>query len=410
MEIRTCTAADEEVIKALWSYCFEGETDPWFQWYFKKLYTPERVLAGEEGGKIACNLHRRPYRLFVRGAEVPTDYIVGVATHPAARGRGYGTKLLQGAFRMAKEENKGVVILMPSAASYYYPQGFSFYAHQWKRSGAPENLVRPGMKPLPAGLVSAGKEWKILDTVYKKYVKGRNGWTIRDEESWKNHMEAQFCDGGFIAAVEDKNGPAGYIFYHLAERKMQVSEMAFSSEEGRLGLYAYMAGHRGSIDECEWYEPLDDRDFLYWNDGAEHTFIENKTFPYMMGRITDPVTAFEGLSCPSDLNGVISFELADEFLPENSGIYSLIAENGKIHAVKYGESKLTDKAEGNKNPPPSFTTDSGTLAQLFFGTLSLRESESSGKIMWTDGADRESVLKTADAMLPKQNNWINEWY
>lgn len=40
----------------------------------------------------------------------------------------------------------------------------------------------------------------------------------------------------------------------------------------------------------------------------------------MMGRVTDPVMAFDGLPC-KEMKGFLSFQLADEFLPENSGIY-----------------------------------------------------------------------------------------
>lgn len=88
MKIRKASASDTEDVKALWAYCFEKPTDPFFQWYFKDLYTPETVLLGEENGQAACDLHRRPYTMSVRGRRFDTDYIVGVATHPAARGRG----------------------------------------------------------------------------------------------------------------------------------------------------------------------------------------------------------------------------------------------------------------------------------------------------------------------------------
>ena len=53
MKIRKCSRTDEKDIRALWSYCFEREDDPWFRWYFRELYRPEDVLAGEEAGKIA---------------------------------------------------------------------------------------------------------------------------------------------------------------------------------------------------------------------------------------------------------------------------------------------------------------------------------------------------------------------
>ncbi len=418
MKIRKCDGRDEKEIKALWSYCFEGENDPWFRWYFSELYHPEEVLAGEENGKIACDLHRRPYEIFLRGARIPVDYIIGVATHPAARGQGYASELLRGAFHMAVKEDKGAVLLMPSAASYYYPLGFSFYAHQWKRSASPERLAPLGSHAVSAGSVTTAEEWELLAGVYQAYVKDRNGWAYRDEASWKKHIEAQLCDGGYIAVVNDGKGPAGYIFYHLSDRKLVASEMAFTGDAGRKGLYAYMADHRGSVDECTWYEPFDDRHFLYWQDGAEHTYIKNSTFPYMMGRITDPVIAFDGLPCDETLDGFISFHLIDEFLPKNSGIYVLSAEEGLIYAVKYDVfytlklhiEDISGVKIGNKIPEPAFTISAGALSQLYFGALSLRELSDLGQIEWLDGGDREKTLEVADKMLPVQKTWINEWY
>ena len=123
--------------------------------------------------------------------------------------------------------------------------------------------------------------------------------------------------------------------------------MAYASDAGRKGLYAYMAGHRGSVDECVWYEPFDDRAFFYWQNGAEHTYIHNASFPTMMGRVTDPV---------------------------------LSAKEGRIYAVKYDVfytlklhiEDISGVKLGNKIPEPDFTMTAGALAQLFFGALSLR--------------------------------------
>lgn len=130
--------------------------------------------------------------------------------------------------------------------------------------------------------------------------------------------------------VYDGSGPAGYLFYSIDDRTLMASEMAWSSEAGQRGLYAYMAGHLGSVDRCRWYEPMDDRSYLFWADGAEHTYIRNRTFPYMMARVTDPAAAFTGAAAAAE--GTVSFRLDDGFLPELSGAYTLRTENGVIRA------------------------------------------------------------------------------
>ena len=90
----------------------------------------------------------------------------------------------------------------------------------------------------------AGRNWP---GVYDAYTRGRNGFTLRDEKSWKSHIHGQLLDG-FIALVYDEKGPAGYMFYSLADRRLIVTEMAFDSEkwkEGTLCLYGRPSGIRG---------------------------------------------------------------------------------------------------------------------------------------------------------------------
>lgn len=419
MKIRKASASDAEEVKALWAYCFEKPSDPFFQWYFQELYTPETVLLGEEKGQAACDLHRRPYRMSVRGASFDTDYIVGVATHPACRGRGYASELLRGAFHMAANEGKPFVLLMPSAASYYLPMGFGFFVHQWERKSSPEHLAPLGKKAFACRVLTGVEGWQDLASVYDAYTKGRNGFTLRDEASWRSHIEGQLKDG-YIALVYDEKGPAGYLFYSLNDRSMIVTEMAFANESGRKGLYAFMAGHRGSMDECIWYEPLDDTSFRYWEDGAEHTYIKNRSFPYMLSRLTDPVTAFDGLSCGKGLDGSIAFQLVDSFLPDNSGIYVLRAADGKISALKEDVfyslkchiEEISGVRLGEDIPEPSFCINAGSLAELFMGAADLSELSRLEKIKWltADEKEQERALSFTDALLPKQKNWINEWF
>lgn len=251
---------------------------------------------------------------------------------------------------------------MPSAASFYLPLGFGFYCHQWARSAAPEKLSLLGKRAARVKAISSADEWQELSSVYDAYTGNRNGYALRDEASWRRHIEAALLEG-YGALVYDGAGPCGYLFYTISDRKLVASEMAFSSETGRRGLYAFLAAHQGSVRECLWYEPLDDTSYRTWPDGAEHCYIENRTLPFMLGRIVDPVAAFDGLSCDSRLRAALAFRLTDAFLPENSGIYVLCAEGGCIHARK---EDISGAALREHSPQPSFTLSASALAEWFF--------------------------------------------
>ena len=419
MQFRRATEADRKSIEALWAYCFEKPDEPFFQWYFSRVCQMDDVVVAEENQHIAADLHLRPYTLNLRGNSMPVDYMVGVATHPAARGRGIASKLLKNAFRISRSRGKSAVILMPSDASFYMPLGCSFYVQQWERSAAPEWLARIGEKPEKAMTVSSPDEWHILASVYEKFTERRNGFTQRNEKTWRTFIEGQLNEG-YIAVTGDETGPTGYLCYGIDGRRLIANEMAYVSDRGRRGLYAFMAGHRGSIDRCTWYEPLDDCSFYYWPNGAEHTYIENRTFPFMMARITDPVGVIDGLPCEKQIHGEYSFQLVDPVLSENNGIYMVRAEEGEIHALQddiFYKLRLhiedTSGIDlGNHIPEPSFCMNVNTLAELVFGTSDFNELLKRNQITWLtkDEAVKEKISRFMMGILPEKDNWIAEWY
>ena len=419
MQFRRATEADRKSIEALWAYCFEKPDEPFFQWYFSRVCQMDDVVVAEENQHIAADLHLRPYTLNLRGNSMPVDYMVGVATHPAARGRGIASKLLKNSFRISRSRGKSAVLLMPSDASFYMPLGCSFYVQQWERSAAPEWLARIGEKPEKAMTVSSPDEWHILASVYEKFTERRNGFTQRDEKTWRTFIEGQLNEG-YIAVTGDETGPTGYLCYGIDGRRLIANEMAYVSDRGRRGLYAFMAGHRGSIDRCTWYEPLDDCSFYYWPNGAEHTYIENRTFPFMMARITDPVGVIDGLPCEKQIHGEYSFQLVDPVLSENNGIYMVRAEEGEIHALQddiFYKLRLhiedTSGIDlGNHIPEPSFCMNVNTLAELVFGTSDFNELLKRNQITWLtkDEAVKEKISRFMMGILPEKDNWIAEWY
>ena len=419
MQFRRATEADRRAVESLWAYCFEKPDEPFFQWYFSKVCQMDDVVVAEENQHVAADLHLRQYTLNLRGNSMPVDYMVGVATHPAARGKGIASKMLKNAFRISRSRGKSAVILMPSDASFYMPLGFSFYVQQWERSAAPEWLARIGEKPERAMTISSPDEWQILASVYEQFTKQRNGFTLRDEKAWRTFIEGQLNEG-YIAVTGDENGPTGYLCYGMDGRRLIANEMAYASDRGRRGLYAFMAGHRGSIDRCVWYEPLDDCSFYYWPNGAEHTYIENRTFPFMMARITDPVGVIDGLPCDKHLKGEYSFQLVDPVLSENNGIYMVRAEDGEIHALQddiFYKLRLhiedTSGVDlGNHIPEPSFCMNVNTLAELVFGTSDFDELLKRNQITWLtkDEAVREKISRFMMGILPEKDNWIAEWY
>lgn len=386
-------------VEALWAYCFEKESDPWFRWYFSEAYRPPEVLLGLSSGHVAAQLHRRPYEIYVRRRPVPVDYIIGVSTHPAARGRGYAKALLQEAFRKAKKEHKGMVILMPSSADFYRPLGFSLYAWQWQREASPKVLRPLGARPSSVRMVSDVSDIFVLDGLYQSFTRRKRGYALRDAGRWKEWLSALLAEGSSVAVFYDGSSPVSYVAYGIEDGVLTASEMVYVSEAGRRFIYFFMAGHEGSVSKCRWWEPSSDRSFMDFPNGAEHTFIENRSFPFMMGRVVSPEAAFSGIPCAEDFSDHFSFSITDEIMPENEGLYEFFGDKGELRLVR-----RSDKGKS------AFRISVRSLTELLFGTRSFSDLWQSGDISCSSSVAKGVIAGIWERFFPKENNWVNEWF
>ena len=182
MEFRMAQPADTEQVSSLWAYCFEPKEDPFFQYYFENCYEPENTMVGLEQGQLLSTVHLRQYDLAVRGHVLPTSYMVGVATHPAARRGGVGGQLLLASLRELRQRQQGITILMPSKAAFYQQYGWELYCHQWVQT-MPLNDLRPLTdRTMHFGLINSVEQWSWLAPVYEEYTQGLSGFAVRGEK------------------------------------------------------------------------------------------------------------------------------------------------------------------------------------------------------------------------------------
>lgn len=133
LDFRLAGPDDRELVENLWAYCFEPKEHPFFRWYFTNMYKPENVLLGFREDNLACLAHLNPYKINVRHTVLPVSYVVGLATHPAARRGGLGGQLLSASLQEMKRRGQGIHILMPSKAGFYQQYGYELYCHQWRK-------------------------------------------------------------------------------------------------------------------------------------------------------------------------------------------------------------------------------------------------------------------------------------
>lgn len=397
MEFRIATPQDTPQVEALWAYCFEPKEDPFFQYYFSNCYEPDNTVVGIQEGQLLSTVHLRQYNLNVRGAVLPTSYMVGVATHPAARRGGVGGALLTSSLEELRHRGQAITILMPSKAGFYQQYGWDLYAHQWVQTMSLEDLRPLTDKTLSFGLVNDVEQWTLLDPVYRAYTKNLCGYAERGEKDWKRLLSSFFAEGVHVAAVKnDDNVIEGYAVYRLGAPEIPVTEMVYTTRRAQQALLNYFYNHRSQGSSIRWNEGLHDTGYRFHPDGkAGHA-----TMPYMMARIVDVKTAIEAIPINPDaamMPITINIRVVDKLCSWNHGVFAVTIGGGVTPSVSYlGES--TDETV-------ELTIDIGGLSILLMGAMCASDLAFEGKLQ-----GEQDWITYLDMVYPKQNTYINEWW
>lgn len=388
MEFRLAGPTDRKLVEDLWAYCFEPRENPFFQWYFSAFYKPENVLMGFKNKEMACLTHLNPYELSLREKKIPVSYIVGLATHPAARRGGVGGKLLSAALKEMRRRKQYLNILMPSKAGFYQHYGYEMYCHQWKETIRLEELRPLTDKTVRFGFVNNTDQWTYLATVYDAYTRSVSGYAVRDEASWRSHIEAQLAEGYIAVAFQDDQ-PIAYVFYSLGGETIVSGEFVYSSWKGKRGLLDYIYNHRSQGKIFQWNEGLQDQSYRFYPDGKQG----HETMPFMAGRVVDVKGALEQIPYPKGAEGVVTFHTEDPLAEWNTGSFTLAVKDGMGCVTAAG----ADEAE--------IFMPIGTLALLIFGAVDVN-----GLVFYEKLRGSDAALATLDEFFPRTNCYINEWY
>ena len=388
MDFRLAKEEDRNLVESLWAYCFEPREHPFFQWYFSKFYRPEQVLMGFKDGEMACLTHLNPYTLRLRGRDVPTSYIVGLATHPAARRSGVGRMLLTAALKEMKRRGHYINILMPSKAGFYQPYGYELYCHQWKETMPLESLRPLTDRTVRFAFVNSADQWPYLASVYEAYTKPLSGYAVRNEASWRSHIEAQLAEG-YIAVVFHDDTPIAYMFYQIGEGTITSGEFVYATLQGKRGLLEYVYNHRSQGKKFQWNEGIHDQSYRFYPDGKQG----HETMPFMTCRIVDVKGALEQISYPEQVEGSLVIQTEDPLADWNTGTFRLTVRQGR------------GSVERTEQEKPDAVMPVGTLALLVFGAMDPADLAFNEKLSGSDKA-----LQTLEAFFPTEKCYINEWY
>ena len=391
MAYRVVNEARMPQVMELWDYCFEKKDDPFYQWYFSEYCGKDNMVIGgfDEEDKLQNMLHLNPYMLTIRGTQILTPYIVGVATAPEARGQHLFRPLLETAFEVLRSQEFPFALLMPINAGIYLPYEFSFcyYRHKYEM---PLEKLQTAQAGSELKVARTGLDKEVLAKLYYECTKSWNGAPLRTDFQWNKLLKVHSLENVKCAVAYEADEPVGYMLYKLQDATFNVIELMAQSATARNRLLQFATSHKSEVKTFTWLAEAWDKSYLNF---ADHN-ASGSLQPFMMARCLDARLALAKLPVANNMeeNSVVML-LSDSVIGRNNHLLKVKTASGKLEAVS-----TLDNEE--------VALDMGAFTQLYFGAFTATELAEAGKIK-VHNAEKLSVL---DRLFPKTRNYINEYF
>lgn len=117
---------DKSDTERLWHSCFPEDSEQFVKYYYSEKTKDNRILVKNDNGLIISMTQLNPYRVRVKGQDVDTYYVVGVATEESHRREGHFRDVFLRMMQDMNYEQVPFVFLMPADERIYLPLDFAY--------------------------------------------------------------------------------------------------------------------------------------------------------------------------------------------------------------------------------------------------------------------------------------------
>ncbi|MGI9471906.1 MAG: GNAT family N-acetyltransferase [Rubripirellula sp.] len=316
----------------------------------------------------------------------------GVAISPTERGNGAGGKLLKSVLGEIRDEGIPIASLYASTQSLYRGLGFEQAGTQTLYS-IPLNSIACHDRELEIHRLTDPPLEKLNRIASVRAERG-NGQLRRTTGLWKRLIDPYDQRGSITYLIGDFDAPEGYAIFRPGTREGGVPQPLISTDvvantpAALRRLLTLIRDHRSMCDSFEWYGAPNDSLHYF----ADEQWLTVKHFVRWMLRIVDLPAALTGRGYAPSLEGELHFKIEDTVLPENSGSWKLVLNDGKASVEPGGRGDLA--------------MDIQTLAPMFSSLYSATELAQLGKLR----SNSPSQIDFATDVFAGPAPWVPELY
>ncbi len=340
----------------------------------------------EDGEPLACAAVS-PMTQHVRGTIYQAGGLWGVATHPAARRKGYITRILARLHAYLHDEGMALATLYAFRESFYDRLGYTIFPQSKTASFSPASLL-PLLKKEPGGeveLLEVAQGFASYLAFLQRQQRRIHGMGLFGE---KSAMRIRNKNSFWLALARVNGEIKGVMLYKIEEVgdswQMQVPRFYYDDSQGKYLLLAWFARHIDQVKEIKLRVRPDEYPETWLPD--MNVAISSLEPP--LGRVI-AVPKVAGLHCGP---GRFSARISDPFCPWNDGSYLFESTDGVLHVEQQ-----------EKSVPVDCDLDIHALSTLIYGT---HEPDSFALRDW--GNPSLKVQETMRSMFPPLLPYLHE--
>jgi predicted acetyltransferase len=311
----------------------------------ERVLERERMFAAYDGDTMVGTAADVGITLTIPGGELAAAGVTFVGVLPTHRRRGILNRLMRAEIDAIVARGEPLAILWASEEPIYGRYGYGMATLRVSIE-AERNRMRFRGDPPAVGqvrLVDEDEAGRVLPPIWDRVRRETPGMFARSEAWWRNYRlpDPEHHRGGagprFFAVLELDGVDEGYARYRVKDdwkdgvsiSSLRVAEAIAASPLADRELWRYLFGV-DLVHKIEaWHVPVDHPLFLLV---TEPRRLRMRAGDGLWLRVVDVEGALAGRSYAAD--GSVAFELADEFLPANAGVWQLEVSGGEARVIR----------------------------------------------------------------------------
>lgn len=322
-----------------------------------------------DDGRMASTIVTRPQTRIFEGAAVGTGDVNMVGSLPEYRGGGNIRALMRAVLGEFRERGDLFATLHPFSFAFYRKFGFELGARALNQT-LPIDQLAPFTCRYSVRRLENQTDCDAIRALYERWILDKSLAALRGDASWAYRENGEYGQRNwwlgnrqeYTYLFSDETGfLRAYLKFAFAEGKegpmtgtMEVRELIFDSPEALRNVLGFIYGMRAKVVEVS-VSMDEDLTLLV----PECDRVKQEPEGHTMVRVLDVPAVLSHLRCQE--TGACVIEVADDFLPDNSGVYSL----------RFGP-EGTEVTRGEAEPDLCVSIQ--TLSQLVIGRITAKEA------------------------------------